>query len=142
VVDRRLILKSISRLTQTASYSHQAPGLIDTLLTLPHNMVRVYLPPDGNSAISTIDHCLRSKGYVNLIVSSKQPGSNYLSAEVGRIQCGRFSAEKTDNSYDGHCPVSNRMRPYIAKPERPSGSSSRPTVAKSLTLSSSASVSR
>ncbi|KAG8884291.1 hypothetical protein FRB99_004521, partial [Tulasnella sp. 403] len=47
-------------------YSHQNPGLIGNLLTLPRHMTRIYLPPDGNCALSVIDHCLRSKDYVNL----------------------------------------------------------------------------
>lgn len=30
-------------------------------------------PPDGNCLRAVVDHCLRSRGYVNLIVAGKQP---------------------------------------------------------------------
>ena len=32
-------------------------------------MVRVYLPPDAATSVSVMAHCLRSKGYVNLVSS-------------------------------------------------------------------------
>lgn len=51
-------------------YSHQNPGFIGQLLTLPRNMVRIYLPPDANCALSVMAHCLRSKNYVNLVCDS------------------------------------------------------------------------
>jgi len=68
-------------------YSHQQPGLVGTLLHLPRNIVRVYMPPDANTAVSTMGHCLRSTGYVNLIVGSKTPGPNYLSTEEADAHC-------------------------------------------------------
>lgn len=42
-------------------YSHQNPGLIGSFISLPRHLARIYLPPDANSSIATIDHCLRSK---------------------------------------------------------------------------------
>jgi len=33
-------------------------------------VVRVYLPPDGNTLLSVTDHCLRSRNYVNVIVKA------------------------------------------------------------------------
>jgi xylulose-5-phosphate/fructose-6-phosphate phosphoketolase len=60
-------------------FSHQGPGLIDTLLSLRGEVVRIYLPPDANSLLSVADHCLRSRDYVNLIVIDKQPELQYLS---------------------------------------------------------------
>ncbi|GAA97976.1 uncharacterized protein L969DRAFT_21530 [Mixia osmundae IAM 14324] len=68
-------------------YSHQQPGLIDVFLDLPQAIARVYLPPDGNSAVSVINHCLRSKNYVNLIVGSKTPGHNFLTIEETEKHC-------------------------------------------------------
>ncbi len=35
-------------------------------------VVRIYLPPDGNCLLSCMDHCLRSSNYVNVIVADKQ----------------------------------------------------------------------
>ena len=45
------------------------------------------MPPDANTAVSTMAHCLRSVGYVNLIVGSKTPGPNYLSIEEADAHC-------------------------------------------------------
>jgi len=59
-------------------FSHQGPGLIDTMISLRGEVVRVYFPPDANSLLSVADHCLRSRDYVNLIVIDKQPQLQYL----------------------------------------------------------------
>jgi xylulose-5-phosphate/fructose-6-phosphate phosphoketolase len=59
-------------------FSHQGPGLIDTMISLRGEVVRVYFPPDANSLLSVADHCLRSRDYVNLIVQDKQPQLQYL----------------------------------------------------------------
>jgi xylulose-5-phosphate/fructose-6-phosphate phosphoketolase len=53
-------------------YSHQGPGFINSLLTKKGSIVRIYLPPDANSLVSTLDHCLRSAGYINLVIATKQ----------------------------------------------------------------------
>jgi len=68
-------------------YSHQNPGLIGNLLTLPRNMVRVYLPPDANCALSVMEHCLRSTDYVNLIIGSKADTPVFLTAEEAHRHC-------------------------------------------------------
>jgi xylulose-5-phosphate/fructose-6-phosphate phosphoketolase len=66
-------------------FSHQGPGLIDTMLSLRGSVVRIYLPPDANSLLSVTDHCLRSRDYVNLIVADKQAHLQYLDpAEADR----------------------------------------------------------
>ncbi|KAJ3050989.1 hypothetical protein HK097_008030 [Rhizophlyctis rosea] len=68
-------------------FSHQNPGFIDSIINLKSKMVRVYLPPDANTAISTVDHCLGSKNYVNLVISSKQPMPVFLSMEEAKEHC-------------------------------------------------------
>ena len=70
-------------------FSHQGPGLIDTLISMSGDVVRVYLPPDANCLLSVADHCLRSRNYVNLIVIDKQPELQYLSLEYAREHCAR-----------------------------------------------------
>jgi xylulose-5-phosphate/fructose-6-phosphate phosphoketolase len=60
-------------------YSHQGPGFINTLLTKKESIVRIYLPPDANTLVSALDHCLRSTGYINLIIATKQPLPQWLS---------------------------------------------------------------
>ena len=70
-------------------FSHQGPGLIDTMVSMSGNVVRVYLPPDANCLLSVADHCLRSRGYVNLIVIDKQPELQYLDIDAARAHCAK-----------------------------------------------------
>ena len=62
-------------------FSHQGPGLIDSLIPLAPDVVRVWLPPDANTTLSITDHCLRSVDHVNLIVVDKQQHLQYLTLE-------------------------------------------------------------
>ena len=57
------------------------------MLNLKPLVARVYLPPDANTFLSTVAHCLRSVNYVNLMVGSKQPAPVYLSAEEAESHC-------------------------------------------------------
>ena len=41
-------------------FSHQDPGFIDHVVNKKAEIIRVYLPPDANTLLSTVDHCLRS----------------------------------------------------------------------------------
>ena len=63
-------------------FSHQGPGLIDTMLTKQGIVARIYLPPDANCLLSVADHCLRSRNYVNLIVIDKQPHPQWLDIDA------------------------------------------------------------
>ena len=65
-------------------FSHQGPGLIDTVLSKKETVSRIYLPPDANSLLAIADHCLRSRDYVNLIVIDKQPQLQWLDMEAAR----------------------------------------------------------
>jgi len=69
--------------------SHQDPGFIDHVMNKKAEVIRVYLPPDANTLLSTVDHCLRSRHYVNVIVAGKQPALDYLSMEEAVIHCTR-----------------------------------------------------
>src|SRR5438874_2099382 len=60
-------------------FSHQSPGLINDILNRKAQVSRVYLPPDANCLVSTVDHCLRSKEYVNLVIANKPPMPQWLS---------------------------------------------------------------
>jgi len=68
-------------------FSHQDPGFIDHVVNKKAEIVRVYLPPDANSLISVVDHCLRSKHYVNVIVGGKQPALQYMSMDEAIAHC-------------------------------------------------------
>ncbi|MCP2264850.1 phosphoketolase [Promicromonospora thailandica] len=70
-------------------FSHQDPGFIDHVVNKKAEIVRVYLPPDANTLLSTYDHCLRSRQYVNVVVAGKQPAPNFLDMEAAIEHCTR-----------------------------------------------------
>jgi len=70
-------------------FSHQDPGFIDHVVNKSDEVVRVYLPPDANTLLSTYDHCLRSRQYVNVVVSGKQPHPNFLTMDEAIAHCTR-----------------------------------------------------
>jgi xylulose-5-phosphate/fructose-6-phosphate phosphoketolase len=70
-------------------FSHQDPGFIDVALNKSADVVRVYLPFDANTLLSTADHCLRSTGYVNVIVAGKQPQPQWLTMDEAVEHCTR-----------------------------------------------------
>jgi xylulose-5-phosphate/fructose-6-phosphate phosphoketolase len=70
-------------------FSHQDPGFIDHVVNKKAEVVRVYLPPDANTLLSTYDHCLRSRQYVNVVVAGKQPSPTFLTMEEAIAHCTR-----------------------------------------------------
>jgi xylulose-5-phosphate/fructose-6-phosphate phosphoketolase len=68
-------------------FTHQDPGFIDHVINKKAEVVRVYLPPDSNCLLSVMDHCLRSRHYVNVIVAGKHPAPEWLSIEAARKHC-------------------------------------------------------
>ena len=70
-------------------FSHQDPGFIDHVLNKKAEITRVYLPPDANTLLSVVDHCLRSRNYVNVIVAGKQPALQFLSMDDAVLHCTR-----------------------------------------------------
>ncbi|MBV8996211.1 MAG: phosphoketolase family protein [Pseudonocardiales bacterium] len=70
-------------------FSHQDPGFLDVVMNKKPEVVRVYLPPDANTLLSTYDHCLRSRHCVNVVVAGKQPALSYLSAHEAQLHCAR-----------------------------------------------------
>jgi len=70
-------------------FSHQDPGFIDHVVNKKAEIIRAYLPPDANCLLSVADHCLRSRGYVNVIVAGKQPQPDWLSMDEAIIHCTR-----------------------------------------------------
>ena len=68
-------------------YSHQNPGLIGSFIALPRHLARIYFPADANASISTIDHCLRSRNNISLIVGSKQDTRVWLSPDEAEKHC-------------------------------------------------------
>lgn len=67
--------------------SHQDPGFIDHVSNKTADVARIYLPPDANCLLSVADHCLRSRGYVNVIVAGKQPEWQWLGIDDAVRHC-------------------------------------------------------
>jgi xylulose-5-phosphate/fructose-6-phosphate phosphoketolase len=70
-------------------FSHQDPGFIDHVVNKKAEVIRVYLPPDTNCLLSVMDHCLRSRHYVNVVVAGKAPALTYLSMDEAIAHCTR-----------------------------------------------------
>jgi xylulose-5-phosphate/fructose-6-phosphate phosphoketolase len=70
-------------------FSHQDPGFIDHVVNKKAEVIRVYLPPDTNTLLSVMDHCLRTRHYVNVVVAGKQPSLNYLPMDDAVLHCTR-----------------------------------------------------
>lgn len=70
-------------------FSHQAPGFVDNALARRSEVIRVYYPPDANCLLSVIDHCLRSRNYVNIVTCGKQLELQWLTMEQARQHCSQ-----------------------------------------------------
>ena len=70
-------------------FSHQDPGFIDHVMNKKAEIIRVYLPPDTNTLLSTADHCLKSRNYVNVVVAGKNLQPNWLSMDEAVLHCTR-----------------------------------------------------
>jgi xylulose-5-phosphate/fructose-6-phosphate phosphoketolase len=68
-------------------FSHQDPGFIDHVVNKKADVVRVYLPPDANCLLSVMDHCLRSRHYVNVVIAGKHPAPQWLSMSAAESHC-------------------------------------------------------
>lgn len=68
-------------------FSHQDPGFIDVALNKKADVIRVYLPPDANTLLSVMDHCLRSRNFINIVVVGKQPAPQWLSMDAAIKHC-------------------------------------------------------
>jgi xylulose-5-phosphate/fructose-6-phosphate phosphoketolase len=68
-------------------FTHQDPGFIDLAVNKKAEVVRVYLPPDANCLLSVMDHCLRSRNYVNIVVAGKHPAPQWLPIDDAIAHC-------------------------------------------------------
>jgi len=68
-------------------FTHQDPGFINHVINKKASIVRVYLPPDANCLLSVMDHCLRSRHYVNVIVAGKHPAPQWLAMDAAQKHC-------------------------------------------------------
>ncbi|HSY99024.1 MAG TPA: phosphoketolase family protein [Terriglobales bacterium] len=70
-------------------FTHQDPGFLDVVVNKSANVTRIYLPPDVNSLLSVVDHCLRSQNYINVIVCDKQMHLQYMTMEEAITHCSK-----------------------------------------------------
>jgi xylulose-5-phosphate/fructose-6-phosphate phosphoketolase len=68
-------------------FTHQDPGFIDHVVNKKAEVIRVYLPPDANCLLSVMDHCLRSRQYVNVVVAGKHPAPQWLTMDAAVKHC-------------------------------------------------------
>jgi xylulose-5-phosphate/fructose-6-phosphate phosphoketolase len=82
-------------------FSHQDPGFLDHVANKKPSVVRIYLPPDANTLLSTMDHCLRSRDYVNVVVAGKNEAPNWLDMGAAIAHCtegvGRWGWASSDH---------------------------------------------
>jgi xylulose-5-phosphate/fructose-6-phosphate phosphoketolase len=68
-------------------FTHQDPGFIDHVVNKKAEIIRVYLPPDANCLLSVMDHCLRSRHYVNVVVAGKHAAPQWLDMDSAVRHC-------------------------------------------------------
>lgn len=68
-------------------FTHQDPGFIDHVVNKKADIVRVYLPPDANCLLSMMDHCLRSRHYVNVVIAGKHAMPQWLTMDAAVVHC-------------------------------------------------------
>ncbi len=68
-------------------FTHQDPGFLDIVMNKAGSVTRVYLPPDANTLLSTLDHAMRSTNYINVIVAGKQPEPQWLDIDAAIVHC-------------------------------------------------------
>ena len=85
-------------------FTHQDPGFIDVVVNKKAEIVRVYLPPDANCLLSVMDHCLRSRHYVNVVVAGKHAAPQWLNIDAAIRHCtagiGIWDWASTDRGSD------------------------------------------
>jgi xylulose-5-phosphate/fructose-6-phosphate phosphoketolase len=84
-------------------YSHQMPGFINSMLNRREEHARVYVPPDANTLLATMEHCLDAKGCINLIIGSKLPLPQWLSMDEARehVNAGASAWDWASHNDDG-----------------------------------------
>ncbi|MGO4869075.1 MAG: phosphoketolase, partial [Roseiarcus sp.] len=68
-------------------FTHQDPGFIDHVVNKKAEIVRVFLPPDANCLLTVMDHCLRSRHCVNVVIAGKHPAPQWLTMDAAVIHC-------------------------------------------------------
>jgi xylulose-5-phosphate/fructose-6-phosphate phosphoketolase len=87
------LLTSVGWRQDHNGYSHQMPGFINSMLNRREDTARVYLPPDTNTLLATLERCLESTGLINLVIASKHPLPTWLplDAAIDHVERGATS---------------------------------------------------
>ena len=80
-------------------FTHQDPGFLDLVVNKSPAVCRIYMPPDANTLLSVANHCLKSTGYVNVIVCDKQKHLQYMTMDeaIGHCTKGISIVRKASN---------------------------------------------
>ncbi len=82
-----ILLSSLVWRQDHNGFSHQDPGYVDLVTNKSADVTRIYFPPDANCLLSVTDHCLKSKDYINVIISDKQMHLQYLTMDEAVKHC-------------------------------------------------------
>jgi xylulose-5-phosphate/fructose-6-phosphate phosphoketolase len=100
------LLTSVGWRQDHNGYSHQMPGFINSMLNRKTDFARVYLPPDANTLVATMEQVLESTNTINLVIASKHPLPQWLNMEDARehVRLGasrwRFASSDADDRPD------------------------------------------
>ncbi len=70
-------------------FTHQDPGFMDHIINKKAGIVRVYLPPDANCLLTTMDHCLRTRHKINVVVAGKHAMPQWLKMDAAVVHCAQ-----------------------------------------------------
>jgi xylulose-5-phosphate/fructose-6-phosphate phosphoketolase len=62
-------------------YTHQEPGFLDHIANKKLENTNIFLPPDANTLLVTIDNILKTSQKINVVVASKHPRDQWLTLE-------------------------------------------------------------
>ncbi|MFG2900011.1 phosphoketolase [Streptomyces zaomyceticus] len=74
-------------------YSHQGPGFINNLLNRKNTVTGVYLPPDANTLLVTMERLLDETGKINAVVAGKHDAAQWLELDAARAHCRAGASE-------------------------------------------------
>ena len=70
-------------------FTHQDPGFMDHVANKKPDVARIYLPPDTNTLLCVFDHCVKTRNYVNVLVTSKHPRPQWLTMDEAVAHCSQ-----------------------------------------------------
>jgi xylulose-5-phosphate/fructose-6-phosphate phosphoketolase len=76
-----ILLTSVVWRQDHNGFTHQDPGFVTAIVDKWPNVVRVYFPPDANTLLWTVWHCLQTTDRINILVIDKQSHPQYLGAD-------------------------------------------------------------